>query len=154
MMRRMSRRLALAGCVFALACSSTPEPELPPIEDEPEIEAADEDRGATMRTYFMALLYRGPGWTPEATPETIELQERHLGNIDRLITSGKMILAGPFYPPVGDDPLVGLFLYDVETLQEAVELANSDPAVAVGRLRVEVLTWYGPAALARATAKR
>lgn len=107
-------------------------------------EDVEEDRGAGMRTYYMALLYRGPGWTAEASPETIELQERHLANIDRLVASGKMILAGPFYPPVGDDPLVGLFLYDVSTMAEAVELANSDPSVRAGRLRVEVLTWYGP----------
>ncbi|MHC4845452.1 MAG: YciI family protein [Planctomycetota bacterium] len=143
-MRSGARLARVALCAFALGCSSTPEPVLPPVVDEPETEEVEEDRGAGMRTYFMALLYRGPEWTAEASPGTIELQERHLANIDRLVASGKMILAGPFFPPVGDDPLVGLFLFDVETLAEAGELVNSDPSVRAGRLRVEVLTWYGP----------
>jgi len=140
----MHRWPMVAVCAFALACSSTLEPILPPVVEEPEAEDVEDDPGSGMRTYYMALLYRGPGWTAESSPETIELQERHLANIQRLVASGKMILAGPFYPPVGDDPLVGLFLFGVATMQEAVELANADPAVRAGRLRVDVLTWYGP----------
>lgn len=138
----------LLGCVvcgaFSIACSSTPEPTLPPVADEPEPESDADDLGNGMRTYFMVLLYRGPEWTAESSPETIELQDRHLANIKRLVAAGTMVLAGPFFPPVGDDPLLGLFLFDVSSLQEATELAESDPAVQAGRLRVEVLTWYGP----------
>ncbi len=98
-----------------------------------------------MAQYFVGLIHRGPSWSPEATQEVHELQAAHRANIKRLVESGKMVLAGPF----GDDgDMRGLFFYNVETLEAAQALVDSDPAVKVGRLRVELHPWWGPASLA------
>ena len=40
-----------------------------------------------------------------------------------------------------------LFIGETPRGEEAVRLANSDPSVQAGRLRVDVLTWYGPVGL-------
>jgi uncharacterized protein YciI len=95
----------------------------------------------SMRMYVLGLIYRGEKWTPEKTAETAKIQEQHLANIGRLAEEGKLILAGPFG---GDGELRGLFLFDATTVEEARALADSDPAVQAGRLRVDLLPWYGP----------
>jgi uncharacterized protein YciI len=95
----------------------------------------------SMRMYVLGLLYRGEKWTPGKTEETAKIQEAHLANIGRLAKEGKLILAGPFS---GTDDLRGLFLFDVTTIEEARALANTDPAVQAGRLRVDLIQWYGP----------
>lgn len=98
----------------------------------------------SMAQYFVGLIYRGPTWTPEVTQEVQDLQTAHLANIGRLIDSGEMVLAGPF----GDDgDLRGLFFYDVETLEAAQALVDSDPMVKAGRLRVELHPWWGSTGL-------
>jgi len=99
-----------------------------------------------MAEYFVGLIYRGPTWSPEVTQEVQELQAAHLANIARLVESGEMVLAGPF----GDDgDMRGLFFYNVDSLEAAQALVESDPAVKAGRLRVELHPWWGPASLAK-----
>ena len=98
-----------------------------------------------MAQYFVGLIYRGSTWSPEVTQEVQELQAAHLANIDRLVESGKMVLAGPF---ADEGDLRELFFYNVETLEAAQALVDSDPAVKAGRLRVELHPWWGPASLA------
>lgn len=97
-----------------------------------------------MTTYYLALLRRGPNWTPEATPEVAQLQEQHMANIRKMGESGKLIVAGPFLEQKGPGALAGLFIFKVGSLDEAKELAGSDPAVKAGRLAVEVIPWLGP----------
>jgi len=94
-----------------------------------------------MRMYVLGLIYGGAKWTPEKTEETAKNQEAHMANIGRLAEEGKLILAGPF---AGNDDLRGLFLFDVTTVEEARALADTDPAVQAGRLRVDLIQWYGP----------
>lgn len=102
-----------------------------------------------MRTYYMAFLRRGPAWSAEKTPETVAASEGHMANIKRLAACGKLIIAGPFdvgpNPPA--DALAGIFIFDVPTLEEAVALTQTDPAVKAGRFTIEVMPWYGPAGL-------
>jgi uncharacterized protein YciI len=94
----------------------------------------------TTRAYF-GFLYRGDKWTPEKTPATEELQRAHIANIVRLAEMKKLVVAGPF----GDDtPLRGIFVFRVATIDEARELAATDPAVQAGRLKVEVHPWMVP----------
>lgn len=94
----------------------------------------------TIRAYF-GFLYRGDKWTPEKTPATAELQRAHLANIVRLAEMKKLVVAGPF----GDDtPLRGIFVFRVPTIDEARELAATDPAVQAGRLKIEIHPWVVP----------
>jgi uncharacterized protein YciI len=102
-----------------------------------------------MRTYYMAFLRRGPAWSAERTPEAVAAGEGHMANIRRLAACGKLLIAGPFdvgpNPPA--DALAGIFIFDVPTLEEAVALTQTDPAVKAGRFTIEVMPWYGPAGL-------
>jgi len=89
-----------------------------------------------MRTYQLAFLRHGPQWTPEQTPATSALQERHMAHIREMAATGKLIAAGPF---VDDGELAGIFVFDA-TADEAKALGEADPTVQAGRL---VLEWHG-----------
>lgn len=104
-----------------------------PKSSEPEWE---------MRTYVMGLLYRGEKWTPEKTPETEKIQAGHMAHISAMAEGGKLILAGPF---MDNTDLRGIFLFKLESVDEAKALCDEDPAVKSGRLRVELHPWYGAA---------
>ena len=94
-----------------------------------------------MTTAYLGLLTRGAKWTPEKTPATEELQKAHLANINRLAETKKLVVAGPF----GDDgTLRGIFVFKVASLDEARELAETDPAVKAGRLAIEMHPWLVP----------
>ncbi len=67
------------------------------------------------------------------------LQQAHLANIQKMGESGKLLLAGPF---TDNGDLRGLFVFRVSTLEEAKNLAETDPAVQAGRLRIELRPWY------------
>ena len=91
-----------------------------------------------MRTYVLGFIYRGPNRiTDEKAAD--ELQRAHLANNRRLADEGKLILAGPF---LDKTDLRGVWLFDVETVEEAQALCDSDPAIQAGTLRVELHPWY------------
>jgi len=92
-----------------------------------------------MTTYYVGFLTRGPKWTPEATEGTRKLQEAHLANINRLASTGKLVLAGPF---MDGGNLRGTFVFQVGSLEEAKALCDTDPAVQAGQLVVELHPWY------------
>jgi uncharacterized protein YciI len=95
--------------------------------------------GYEMTTYYMVFLRKGPNWTATSTPETKEIQQAHLANIVRLQKEGKMAVAGPFMDR-GD--ILGIFIYQNVTSDEAKALTETDPAVRAGRLVMEVHPWY------------
>lgn len=66
--------------------------------------------------------------------EAMKIQELHLAHLDSLATTGKLIVAGPFQD--GGEHR-GLLIFDVETVEEALELESKDPAVQSGRLKME-----------------
>ena len=93
----------------------------------------------SMRRYVMAFLSRGPN--RPATPEASETIFRgHLANIGRLKRGGKILISGPF---MDDGDLKGILLFDTESIEEARDLCDSDPAIAAGVFRVELKPWYG-----------
>jgi uncharacterized protein YciI len=95
----------------------------------------------TTANYVFGLLVRGPKWTAEVTEETKKLQEGHMANINRLAEAGKLVLAGPFFD--GGERR-GVFIFKVDTLEEAQALTESDPAVKAGRLKIELHRWAVP----------
>jgi len=99
-----------------------------------------------MRIYQVGFLSRGPAWTPAVTDETRSIQAKHLEHIGAMARTGKLILAGPFLydSEDTDQNLRGIFVFDVATKAEAQAMAAEDPAVKAGRLKIDVLTWYGP----------
>lgn len=97
-----------------------------------------------MKKYVIAFLYRGDRIEEYSTEERSKFQEGHMANINRLVEEGKMVLAGPFF---GNEELRGLFFFDVQSLEEAHQLTESDPAIQAGVLKMDLKEWYGSAAL-------
>lgn len=94
-----------------------------------------------MMTAYLAFLVRGDKWTPEKTPETEAIQKAHLANIGKLAEMKKLVVAGPF----GDNgTLRGIFVFRVNSIEEARELAATDPAVQAGRLALQIHPWIVP----------
>ncbi|MFD2036894.1 YciI family protein [Belliella marina] len=97
-----------------------------------------------MKRYVMAFLLAGDRVNEYSKEERIEIQKGHMANINKLAEEGKLVLAGPFID--GGDKR-GIFIFDVTTKSEAETLTNSDPAVQAGVLKMELVEWYGSAAL-------
>lgn len=106
-----------------------------------------EDAPTEMAEYFIVFLRRGPKWTAEMTPEIEKVLEGHFANIKKLTDAGKLVLAGPFSGQEGDSALAGLFIFRVDSIEEAIRLAEQDPGVQAGRFTFEAVTWYGPKGL-------
>jgi uncharacterized protein YciI len=96
-----------------------------------------------MKKYVMALLKRGPNPSKDSARRA-ELQRSHLQNINRLAEEGKLVLAGPFF---GSGEIRGIYIFNVESIEEAEALTNSDPSIQAGVLEMELKEWYGSAGL-------
>ncbi|MBK7103767.1 MAG: hypothetical protein IPH62_00580 [Ignavibacteriae bacterium] len=96
-----------------------------------------------MKTYVMAFLKKGPNRNLDSA-KSAELQMAHLQNIFRLADEGKLVLAGPFF---GDGEIRGIYIFDVTTVEDAKKLTETDPAIQQGSLVMELIPWYGSAAL-------
>jgi uncharacterized protein YciI len=128
---RRSLTLAAAALSFTIAALTT---------------AAQEQKPPPkMSQFIVGLLYKGSSWTAVQTDEGRKLQAAHRANIDRLVAAGSMALAGPFD---GAGDLRGLFVFNVTSIAEAQRLIETDPAIAAQQLRVDLYSWYGPAAIA------
>jgi len=95
------------------------------------------------QTLYFGFLKKGPNRKEgdDKTPEVQNLQKAHIANINRLAETKKLVMAGPF----GDDgELKGVFVFRVESLKEAQDLAATDPMIKIDRLRIELHPWQIP----------
>ena len=136
---KLAAALALALALAAGACASH--------AAAPTCPAPGAGTLAT-REYFLVLLRRGPAWTAEQTPATKQIFDGHMANIEAMGRSGALVLAGPLDAPDTDPTaLAGIFVFGVATRAEVEALIANDPAIEIGRLVPEILTWYGPVGL-------
>lgn len=96
-----------------------------------------------MRKYVMAFLKAGPNRNQDSAAAAT-LLKAHLANIQRMAREGKLVVAGPF---LDDTELKGIYVFNVESVEEARALTESDPAIKAGRLVMELHPWYCTAAL-------
>jgi uncharacterized protein YciI len=100
-----------------------------------------------MKKYVMAFLKSGPNRT-HSKEEAASIQRGHMENITRMAEEGKLVLAGPF---MDGGELRGIYIFNVETIEEAQALTETDPAIQAGRLIMELHPWYGSAGLMQVT---
>lgn len=96
-----------------------------------------------MKKYVIAFLKRGPNTGLDSITKS-QLQRAHLDNITKLAEEGKLVLAGPFF---GNEDLRGIYIFDVQSVEEAQKLTETDPSIKEGILTMELKEWYGSAAL-------
>ena len=99
------------------------------------------DGALKLDTYYLGFLRKGPKWSGGDTPEQQELMKAHLANIGRLNSLGKLVIAGP----MGDNgDIRGIFVFKTASIDEALQLSNTDPAVKAGHLVVDLHAWLVP----------
>lgn len=124
--------LVLAG--VATGGEEAPEEAAPPMEFD---------------NYWMVFLERGDD-PPELDDEaSAKLQRQHLGHLSKVFREGYSLVAGPFEVPA-EETLRGIVLFRGDLSEEEVaRLANADPAVQAGRLKIRIMKWWtGARALA------
>lgn len=97
-------------------------------------EMTEGDTTYLMKKYYIAFLKSGPN-RDQSKEEAAEIQKQHLAHMNKLAEANKIQIAGPFDD---DSDIQGMVIYSVYSLEEALELTNSDPAVVAGRLVVEL----------------
>ena len=144
-MPRKSLLLMMALSMVAPAHSAEP---ATPAEPRPAYDAAlaarlgADERG--MRKYVLVILKTGPTRVPDGAGRDA-MFAGHFANMKRLADAGKLAVAGPF----GQDPAGwrGLYVFAVESIDEARALAETDPVVVQGEMVAEYHEWYGTAAM-------
>lgn len=100
-----------------------------------------DERG--MRPYVLVILKTGPTPMPKGEKRDA-MFAGHFANMGRLAKAGKLALAGPFSKD--PDGWRGLFVFAVETIEEAKQLTSTDPVIINGEMVAEYHPWYGSAA--------
>lgn len=98
-----------------------------------------------MKAYVVAFLKTGPN-SPTDSTHAVELQKAHLNNISRLAEEGKLVVAGPFYGEAKGD-FRGIYIFNTNSIDSARAYTESDPAIQFGSLKMELINWYGSAAM-------
>jgi uncharacterized protein YciI len=76
---------------------------------------------------------------PGTTPWDDELDQAHERFIDDLDRANKVVLGGAWKPPA--ERFVAAYVLSCESLEEARELAKSDPLARADAIRCEVVEW-------------
>ncbi|SHM57938.1 YciI family protein [Flavobacterium chilense] len=97
-----------------------------------------------MKKYVFCLLKSGTN-TTASKEESKKLFEGHMANINKLAQEGKLVVAGPFMK--NDRNYRGIYIFNVETIEEAKALVATDPAIKANLLEAELTPWYSSAAL-------
>lgn len=91
-----------------------------------------------MDHYVVGILRRGPN-TSQSKEEAQKIQEAHLAHIQKMASTGKLIVAGPF--TANNQDARGMFIFKA-TPEEAKALSMEDPAVKAGRLVLDLYPWF------------
>lgn len=138
----MRKLLGAVATTCALAVAPAEAQQAPATYDEALARRVGADDYG-MRSYVLVVLKTGPTRVPDG-PERDEMFRGHFANMKRLSQDGKLVLAGPFD---GVDGWRGLFVFAVNDIEEARQLAASDPVLAKGEMVAEYHKYYGSAAL-------
>jgi uncharacterized protein YciI len=140
---RILHPILLAAILGTSAPLAASEPASGPAGYDPALAAqvGADDHG--MRSYVLVILRTGPQRMPDGEARKA-MFAGHFANMERLSEEGKLVLAGPF----GDNDAHwrGLFVFAVESVDEARALTATDPVIANGEMVADYYPWYGSAA--------
>lgn len=97
-----------------------------------------------MKMYILVILKTGESKTVTKTGSD-SLFAGHFQNMARLAKEGKLTVSGPIKK--NDKGYRGIFILNCKTVEEAVLLLDTDPAIKSKLLDTEIFQWYGSAAL-------
>ncbi len=97
-----------------------------------------------MKMYTLVILKSKENSLDKKTSDS--LLNGHMQNIKKLVSQGKLIVAGPFGK--NDKNYRGIFILNTSDMNEAKAFAESDPSIKGGIFEVDLFPWYGSAALA------
>ena len=128
---------------FTIHCTNIKAQELNPDFNKALADSLGADENG-MKSYVLVILKTGSKII-ENKDERALIFKGHMDNIKRLADEGKLVVAGPF----GKNDLTyrGLFILNVKTTEEAKIICDTDPAVKAGIFDVDLIPWYGSAAL-------
>nr|AUN37261.1 hypothetical protein [uncultured bacterium] len=99
-----------------------------------------------MRKYVLCVLKTGPKDAEiKEKPDRDKIFAGHMANIGRLASEGKLAVAGPF--GANDKGYRGIFVFAVETVEEAQKLVETDPVIKSGLMVADLTPWYATAAM-------
>jgi len=96
-----------------------------------------------MRSYVLVILKTGPTPVPKGEQRDA-MFAGHFANMERLAEAGKLVVAGPFAK--NEEGWRGLFLFAVDSVEEARALTATDPVIVNGEMVAEFHPWFGSAA--------
>jgi uncharacterized protein YciI len=96
------------------------------------------DTTYVMKRYVFMLLNEGPNRTHDSATAT-KIQEGHMKHINEMAQTGKMVIAGPF--DKGGKHL-GILIFDVDSISQAIRMESTDPGILSGRLEMEAIYWW------------
>lgn len=96
-----------------------------------------------MKKYVMVFLKTGSA-TNVPKSKSDSAFAGHMQNINHLAETGKLVVAGPFFK---NDKYRGIFILNADSIEEGRRLVETDPAVQAKLLDMDLLMWYGSAAL-------
>ena len=125
----LASSLAL-GCSSGFLSSQTEASSLSHSESTSSTEAGE--------MYSFVFLLAGPREGQLVQEELMAAREGHFGNMKRLADEGVLLIAGPLTDPRADLKHRGIFIFDVDNVDTAREIAETDPGVQLGAFDVEV----------------
>ncbi len=96
-----------------------------------------------MKSYVLLILKTGPN-KHAAGPERDEIFKGHFANMNRLAAEGRLAVAGPLD---GVDGWRGLFVLVAKDIEEAQQIAATDPVLKSGEMVAEYHKFFSSAAL-------
>lgn len=139
----MIKYLVLVGALTLISLSDTTAQDINPKYDEALAKKLGADDYG-MKMYTLVILKTGANTSTDSIARS-EAFEGHMSNMNVMVAEGQLIVAGPLGQ--NDHQYRGIFVLDLDDIEIAEELLQTDPAIKAGFLAYDVFPWYGSAAL-------
>ncbi|TKC06038.1 YciI family protein [Pedobacter frigoris] len=141
-MKRIQVLIAMVACLIGVPILAKAQVVNKNYDEKLAKELKADDYG--MKKYVLVILKTGSTGTISKTTQD-SIFKGHMENINRLAAEGKLIVAGP----LGKNEMSyrGIFIFDLEQIEEARKLVDTDPVIKSKIMTAEYFPWYGSAAL-------